>query len=47
MKRFILWIARIFKVNVVDGDFIEKRGDDVIIKGNLRVDGSIHYYCNI
>lgn len=46
MKKFILWLARVFKVNVVDGNFIEKRGNDVIIKGELRVSGGVHCYCD-
>lgn len=45
MKKFILWLAKIFKVNVIDGSFIEKKGNDVIIKGDLKVSGNISMYC--
>ena len=45
MKKFILWMAKVFKVNVIDGSFIEKIGNDVIIKGDLKVSGSISMYC--
>ena len=45
MKKFILWLAKVFKVNVIDGSFIEKIGNDVIIKGDLKVGGSISMYC--
>ena len=45
MKKFILWLAKVFKVNVIDGSFIEKKGNDVIIKGDLKVRGSISMYC--
>ena len=45
MKKFILWLAKVFKVNVIDGSFIEKRGNDIIIKGSLKVSGSISMYC--
>ena len=44
MKNFILWLAKIFKVNVIDGSFIEKRGNDVFIKGDLKVSGSVTMY---
>lgn len=48
MKKFILWLAKIFKVNVIDGSFIEKRGNDIIIKGNLKVSGDVTmYYFNV
>lgn len=45
MKKFILWLAKIFKVDVIDGSFIEKRGNDVVIKGDLKVSGSVSMYC--
>ena len=45
MKKFILWLASVFNVNLVDGAFFEVIGDDVIIKGNLKVTGGITYYC--
>ena len=44
MKKFILWLPKIFKVDVIDGSFIEKRGNDVFIKGDLKVSGSITMY---
>lgn len=44
MKKFILWLAKVFKVNVIDGSFIEKRGNDVFIKGNLKVSGDVTMY---
>lgn len=46
MKKFILWLARVFKVNVVDGDIIKKVGNDVIVQGNLRVGSGVHCYCD-
>lgn len=38
MKKFILWLARVFKVNLneIDGD--------LIIKGNLKVTGNVTMY---
>lgn len=46
MKKFILLLARIFKVNVIDGDldFIERKGDRIFIKGDLFVKGGITMY---
>lgn len=44
MKKLILWLASVFNVNLVDGDFFEVIGDDVIIKGNLKVTGRVTAY---
>lgn len=47
MKKFILWLASVFNVNLVDGNLFEVIGNDVIIKGNLKVTGGVTaYYVN-
>lgn len=44
MKKFILLLARIFKVNVIDGDIFERKGDRIFLKGDLFVKGGVTMY---
>lgn len=44
MKKFILLLARILKLNIIDGDFIERKGDRIFIKGDLFVKGGVTMY---